>query len=951
MKAHRTRGRRTGPAESDTGWRGSPALGIFLAGVLTAAAVNACARNPSPASIVDLRCENRVELLGADTKSPTLSWRLESAERSLTQAAFRVQVALSEAGLESASGRVWDSGRKPAAQDSWVRYDGPELAPGTGYFWRVRVWDGHGRPTPWSAASTFVTGLASPPDWSGARWIAYEELPAALRLVPGVHGSGDDLGETALRRPVVPLFRKEFEPRGEIVRALVYVSGLGHYELTVNGRRAAESFLAPGWTAYQRSCLYNIYDVTSLLNEGRNALGLIVGNGFFNINRERYRKLVIAYGMPMALLKMKIEYRSGESDVFVSGPDWRTAPSPVTYASIYGGEDCDARLEQPGWDKPGFNDASWKPAVVVDGPGGRLKPEVDYPLKVMEEIGARDIRRPKPGIIVFDFGQNASGIVRVRLRGRAGQPVKITPGELLGKDGRVNQKASGGPCFWTYTLRGGGEETWSPRFSYYGFRYAQVEGAVPAAGGGAGGAAEILDIRRLHTRNSAPPTGDFECSNELFNRIYRLILWAVRSNLASVPTDCPHREKLGWLEQTHLMGASIQYNFDIHNLYSKLVDDMIEAQLESGLVPDIAPEFVPFEGGFRDSAEWGSASVILPWLIYQWYDDRRAMERAYPMMTKYVAYLGSRARGHLLTEGLGDWCDLGPKPPGYSQLTPLGLTATATYFYDLRLLARMAGILGRPAEASGFERLADEVKTAFNTEYFRAGSDSYATGSQTSLAMPLCVGLVEDRDRSDVFESLVRTIREGGNALTAGDVGFHYLVQALEDGGASELIFEMNSRTDVPGYGYQLAKGATALTESWPAREDVSNNHLMLGHIMEWLYSGLAGIRQAEDSRGFRKIIIAPNPVGDITWARARYHSIRGDISCSWKREADGFSLDLEVPPGAQARVFLPAARDARVIEGGRPIAEDAEIRSLGWRDGRIALDVGSGNYRFKTAR
>ena len=938
---------RTRLGKTEAGKRGAFVVRVFLAGLVVAAGTS-CARKPGSVSAVDLRCENRVGLLGVDTKSPTFSWTLASSGRNQSQTAYRIQVAASAAGFESGTGRVWDSGKRPLSQDLFAAYDGPELEPGTEYFWRVRVWDGRGRPASWSPASTFVTGLAKPDDWSGARWIAHEELPGSLQLVPGVHGSGDGLGEIARRRPVGPLFRKDFEARGDIVKALVFVSGLGHYGLTVNGRRAAETFLAPGWTAYQTSCLYNVYDVTGLVAKGRNALGLIVGNGFYNINRERYRKLVIAYGMPMALLKMKIDYRSGESDVLVSGPDWKTAPSAVTYSSIYGGEDYDARLEQPGWDTPAFADSSWKAAIVVDGPGGRLKPEIDHPLKVMEEIAAAGVTHPKPGITVFDFGQNASGIIRVRLAGNSGQSVKITPGELLGPDGLVDQRASGEPCFWTYSLKGDGEETWSPRFTYYGFRYAQVEGA---GSGNAGGAPEILDIRLLHTRNSAPRTGDFECSNELFNRIYRLILWAIRSNLASVLTDCPHREKLGWLEQTHLMGASVQYNFDIHNLYNKLVDDMIEAQLENGLVPDIAPEFVPFEGGFRDSAEWGSASIILPWLIYEWYGDRSAMERAYPMMTRYATYLGGRARGHLLTEGLGDWYDLGPKPPGSSQLTPLGLTATAIYYYDLKLLSRMSEILGRPEEALEYEQLAGAVKTAFNKEYFRGEGASYATGSQTSLAMPLCVGLVEVKYRRAVFQTLVRSILESGNALTAGDVGFHYLVKALEDGGASELIFEMNSRSDAPGYGYQLAKGATALTESWPAREDVSNNHLMLGHIMEWLYSGLAGIRQAEDSQGFRKIIIAPNPVGDITWTRARYRSVRGDISCSWKLEGGGLSLDLEIPPGAQARVLIPAARDARVFEGGRPITDETEIHSLGWEDGRVTLDIGSGKYRFTTAR
>lgn len=934
-------------------WRGRSRTGLAAWPLLVCliAAGTSCAGKPSSASVVDLRCENRERLLGADTKGPAFSWRVVSPERNQVQAANQIQVGRSAESLETGRTALWDSGKRASSRSPFVRYEGTELESGAGYYWRVRVWDGRGRPTAWSATSFFVTGLAKTADWSGARWIAYEELPDSRKLVPGVHGAGDNLGELAKQRPVVPLFRKEFEARDGIVRALIFVSGLGHYELSVNGRRVGGGFLSPGWTDYRKSCLYNSYDVTSLVSRGRNAVGLIAGNGFFNIDRERYRKLVIAYGMPMAILKMQIDYASGARETIVSGPDWKTAPSPVTYSSIYGGEDYDARLEQPGWDGPSFGDSSWKAAISVSGPGGRLNPEIDYPLQVMEEIAVRKIAQPKPGICVYDFGQNASGIIRLRLEGSPGQSVRISPGELLGKDGLVNQRASGEPYYWTYTLKGEGEETWSPRFTYYGFRYAQIEGAVPAGSADKGGTPRILDLHLLHTRNSASEAGSFECSNELFNRIYRLILWAIKSNLASVPTDCPHREKLGWLEQTHLMGASIQYNFDIHNLYDKLVDDMVGAQLENGLVPDIAPEYVPFEGGFRDSPEWGSASVILPWLIYRWYGDRSAMERAYPMMTKYAAYLGGKARGGLLSDGLGDWCDLGPKPPGYSQLTPLGLTATAIYYYDLTLLARMARLLGRAEEAPGFERLADEVRAAFNREYFRPGSQSYATGSQTSLAMSLCVGLVEEKNRHGVFESLVRSIREGGNALTAGDVGFHYLIEALEAGGASELIYEMNNRSDVPGYGYQLAKGATALTESWPAREDVSNNHMMLGHIMEWLFSGLAGIRQAEDSSGFRKLVIAPNPVGDITWARASYRSPYGDISSSWRFEPSGFYLDVEIPAGAEARIILPAGPASRIFEGGRPMAESKDIKALERTDGRAVLEIGSGKYRFESRR
>jgi hypothetical protein len=906
-----------------------------------------CSSRQGTLSVAGLKCENLANPVGIRSDRPFFSWELASVERGQNQTAFQVRVASSSDLMNNGEADLWDSGKRRSSENLFVGYEGKELVPGTEFFWRVRVWDQNGRASGWSETASFVTGLPGPPDWSGAGWIAYEKLPDSMKLVPGVHGSGDHLGDVARRRPVVPQFRKEFHAGEDLKKALVFVSGLGHYELRLNGRKVGDRFLSPGWTDYRRSCLYNTYDVTPLLQKGRNAVGIIVGNGFFHINRERYRKLVIAYGMPMFILKLQLDYQSGKRQTVVSSPDWKTVPSPIVFSSIYGGEDYDARLEHSGWDEPGFDDTSWMNAVTVSGPGGKLRPEQGHPLRVMEEIGAKTVKEPKKSVFIYDFGQNASGIIRLKVKGPKGQRILITPAELLTRDGLADQRASGAPYSFSYTLKGEGEESWTPRFTYYGFRYAQVEGAVPGANESDAGLPVMLDLALLHTRNSSPAAGSFQCSNPLFNRIYELINWAVKSNLASVPTDCPHREKLGWLEQTHLMGGSIQSNFEILSLYNKLIDDIIEAQLEDGLIPDIAPEYVPFEGGFRDSPEWGSAGVILPWLIYKWYGDRSAMERAYPTMKKYAAYLQGRAVNHILSHGLGDWYDLGPNPPGPSQLTPLGLTATAIYYYDLTLLAETAALLGRAEDALNFRNLARDVRKAFNREFFDAERKIYATGSQTSNAMPLVLGLVEEADREAVFRNLVRSIREGGNALTAGDVGYHYLVKALDHGGASDLIFEMNSRSDVPGYGYQLAKGATALTESWPAREDVSNNHMMLGHIMEWLYAGLAGIRQADDSFGFKRIIIRPQPVGDIAWVKANHRSLYGNIRSDWKIEDGKFSLEVDIPVNCRALISLPCGDPAAVMESGRPVGQSRDIRLLGITDGRIVIEVGSGTYWF----
>jgi len=917
------------------------------AAVLVAFAFLACSPGSDAIRVVNLSCDNRPDATGVSVVWPVFGWEVASGERGQGQRACRILVATSAALLDAGRADVWDSGRLVTPQSAFVAYKGKRLDPGQVHYWKVGVWGKHGRKPVWSEPSRFTTELANPEDWSGAKWIAYEELPDSLKVIPGVHGNGDDLGDRGLKRPVVPVFRKDFEVRDDPVeRALVFVSGLGHYELRLNGRAAGDSFLAPGWTDYRKTCLYNTHDVMGILKPGKNAIGVAVGNGFFNVNRERYHKLVIAYGFPMVIVKLDILYASGRRETVISDSDWRTAPSPITFTSIYGGEDYDARLEQPGWDDASFVESSWRNAIAVTGPGGRLEPEREFPLEVMDEIGVKTIAEPRPGVFVYDFGQSASGIVALKVRGKRGATVTISPGELLNDDGTVDQRASGSPYRLSYVLKGEADETWRPRFTYYGFRYAQVEGAVPEGEDGSADAPRILGLAMLHTRNSSPTVGSFSCSKELFNRTFTLIDWAIRSNLASVPTDCPHREKLGWLEQTHLMGGSIQYNYRILTLYQKLVRDMMEAQLEDGLVPDIAPELVPFVEGFRDSPEWGSASVILPWLLREWYGDLETMDSAYPMMKRYVEYLATKADGHILSHGLGDWYDLGPNPPGEAQLTPKAVTATAVFYRDLDLLSKMAAMLKKTGEAADLRRRAGEVKRAFNAKFYDATAKAYSTGSQTAFAMPLHFGMVDETDKTDVLRNLIRSIRDGGGALTAGDIGFDYLLKALEAGGASDLIYEMNAREDVPGYGFQLAKGATALTESWAARTDVSNNHMMLGHLMEWFYSGLAGIRQAAGSAGFETIEIKPHPVGDIAWVKARYHSIRGEIVSDW-RISDRFYADVTIPANAKAFVHIPASSESAVMESGVRAARAAGVKFVGMKGGRAVFAVGSGEYHF----
>ncbi len=864
--------------------------------------------------VSSLRCEYRKNPFGIVEPRPRLSWEIQSTGKDIVQTAYRIIVASDPGLLSENQGDIWDSKKVSSTDAVNVRYDGKRLLPGGTYYWKVMVWDNKGNSSPYSDISFWQMGLPDKADWQGATWIAFQELPDSSVIVPFAHGNGQKAWGD--RPDVLPQFRKTFEIRKQLKSATVFISGLGQFELSVNGQKTGDHFLDPAWAQYSKQAQYVTFDITRQLQQGENVLGVMLGNGFYYIPGERYRKLTGAYGYPKMIALVTVKYRDGTSEIIVSNSSWKTTTSPIYFSSIYGGEDYDANQEQAGWNKPGFDDRSWSNALSTKGPG-KMTPQIAEPVKQFEQFRPVSKKLLRPGVWIYDLGQNFSGIPAIEVEGQKGDTIRMYVSELINEDGSANQKATGSPHYYTYVLNGRGIEKWQPRFTYYGFRYIQVEGASPNGEDNTSRLPVIRDIRGIHIRNSAETIGEFSSSSELFNKTNELIKWAIKSNLASVVTDCPHREKLGWLEQTHLMGTSIQYNFDIAALYEKVIRDMMQAQTTDGMVPDIAPEYVQFGGGFRDSPEWGSAAVILPWYTYQWYGDKSVLEMAYPMMKKYVAYLRSKSGNHIISYGLGDWFDIGPGSPGVSQLTPLGVTATAMYYYDLTILVKGADLLDKKDEAKQFQDLASAVKTAFNNKYFDESRKQYASGSQTANAIAICVGLVDPAYKDAVLESLIKDLRSRNNALTAGDVGYRYVLRALEDAGRSDVIYDMNSRDDVPGYGYQLKKGATALTESWQAFENVSNNHLMLGHLMEWFYSGLCGIRQKEGSVGFKEIEIKPQPVGDIKYARASYKSVNGRIAVNWTKESDKFHLSVIIPVNTVATVYFPPASKKAPVKLG----------------------------------
>lgn len=763
-------------------------------------------------------------------------------------------------------------------------------------------------------------------------------------------------GEPAVTHAALPLFRRALTIAKPVRRATAAVCGLGFHELRINGEKVSRDELEPGWTNYRKTCLASVYDVTLLLSQGDNVLGIMLGNGMYNVRGGRYTKFRGSFGEPKLTLVLHVEYVDGTTESVTSDQSWRCASGPVLFSCIFGGEDYDARRELDGWDRSGFDATAWTPAKRVDGPGGRVTTRLVPPILAMETFTPVKIAHPRPGIYVYDLGQNFSGWPKLTLSGPAGSRVKLVPGELLGADGLVSQRSSGGPVWFSYILKGKGHETWRPRFTYYGFRYVQVEGAEPVSE-----TAVAVESPRVHALTgeflypSSEIVGRFVCANSDVNRVHDLILSAIKSNFKSVLTDCPHREKLGWLECSHLLAGCFMYNFDCARFYQKIAGDMREAQLDNGMVPDIAPEYTLFGAGFRDSPEWGSAMVIAPWRAYRMYGDVDILRENYESMQRYVAYLGRKASGHIVAHGLGDWYDIGPGSPGPSKLTSLGLTSTGVYYQNIEILRQTAALLGKDEDVRTYAQLANDVQVAFNATFFRPAENHYDRNSQTGNSMPLFLGVVPPVRQAAVLENVVESIRANGNRVTAGDVGFYYVVQALLDGGRSDVLYDMLCQTDGPGYMYQLQKGATSLTEAWDTNPGSSQNHCMLGHIEEWFYSGLLGIRAAVP--GFKQIIIKPAMPADLAWAAGHYDCVYGRIASRWERGCDRatratacpLTMNVTIPPNTTATVYVPAKDLGSVSESGRPVATAAGVTFLRMEGGACVCTVGSGTYMFRS--
>lgn len=902
-------------------------------------------------AVTNLTCNSATNPLAINPKGINFSWQLESKDFNVSQTAYQLLVASSEEKLNQNEGDVWDSGKVVSNKSQDVKYNGKIVKSETKYFWKVRVWSNNKKASGWSKTAYFRTQPSNlNPTWIGAITKANSHLPEGrnyhtVTFKKEKRQAIIDASDSLSRRSIQ--LRKPFTISKKIKEAVISISGLGHYELTLNGKKVGNSEFAPLWTDYDKTVYYNTYEINAKdLPKGENVIGVLLGNGMYNMLAERYAKFFVSFGPPTLFLKMKVVYEDGSEQIIKTDSTWKYAKSPITFNSIFGGEDYNANLEQKGWDSANFNDTNWKAVVIQEAPKGVLRAQQTPDVKVEEQFAVKAVTEPLVGVRVFNMGQNLSGFPTIKVKGKKGQTVRIWVGEGLNDDGTVGQGRSGKPYYYDYTFKGEGVEEWQPKFSYYGYQYIQIEGvnykevkdaSLPT----------IVDLKSNFIYNSAGTAGSFTSSNEIFNKAHELINNAIKSNFQSVLTDCPHREKLGWLEESHLNGPGLIYNYNLKNYIPGIMQNIADAQRENGMIPTIAPEYVVFGGDFTDSPEWGVAGVILPWMYYEYYGDDSLLKEYYPVMKKYVDYLTSMAKDGIVSYGLGDWYDYGEHAAGYSKNSPIALSATSHYCFGVDLLAKAAKLLNKKEDAVTYENLAISVKNAFNGKFFDERTKQYGTGSQFSNAVPLFMGMVASENKQAVLDNLVNDIKARNYRLTTGDVGNRYLFQVLARNGLNDVMYKMHNHYDAPGYGFQIKFGLTTLTEQWDPRKGNSWNHFMLGQIEEWFYRSLVGIVLDEANPGFTHFFLQPEIVGDMTFAKGTYHSVFGEIASEWEKKEDKLVFKFTIPANTTATLKLPVAKNTVIKVNGKKLSNSKTLQN---EEGKTTFDLGSGIYVVECA-
>lgn len=874
------------------------------------------------------------------------SWTLESKARAVTQTAYEIQVASDSNKLMRGAADVWQCTQTASDRQTGIACRSDKLKPGSKYYWRARVWDGTGRPSPWSAAHIFLTGLDQAAGLRG-KWIM---------APPGMDAS-------------LPLLRKVWRLQKQVRSAVISISAPGYFELHLNGRKIGNEVLQPAQTNYEAYALYVSYDITGYLKKGGNVLGVMLGNGWFNQNKV-WQKGGYSYGRPVLYVQLHLHNMDGSEEILVSDESWSCFPGPIVSSNVYEGEYYDARKEVPYWSSYPAALHQWRSAVLADKAPPALRRQTIISERRIEELRPVKVHSDTTGRYIFDFGQNFSGWVRLKITGQRGQTIKMRFSEELGKNGLPDLSSTG--SFATgieqsmaYTCKGGKTEIWEPRFSYHGFRYVEVTGEMKPAK-----PEELLTAIVVH--NDLEPAGDFECADEQVNRLHQMAKWTLRSNLHGLPTDCPAREKCGWLGDAHTITPMSVYNYDMQAFWIKYLHDVRSSSQpvvnsrfnnkNQGVASrtGLKPEGVPFmiapgkRTGGAASIDWGTAVVQIPWFLYLYYGDTTVLKEFYPDMQQWIQYCrDSLVHDNIVYEGLGDWC-----PPTGRIDCPVPLSSTAFHYRDLELMARIAVILQLADDGRLYDSLRTSVKKAFYNQFYNTSKATF--GNITANALALDFGLSHENNQQTLSDSIAHYIRnEKKTFLNVGIFGLSRVFPALASGKNDKAIYDVLTKKGFNSFAHMwTGYGATTLWEvlptgsyyesgnRWALRQ--SHNHPMQAGYDAWFFEGVLGITPDPSKPGFRKVILTPRLTGQLAWATGNYRSVYGVISSAWKNRSGSFSWNVTIPPNCTAKLKFPANRGGTVYESGRPVQSSMLVSCQGNPQSGFTVEIASGTYYFE---
>lgn len=908
-----------------------------------------CSAQTQPIKVQKLLCEAGADSGAIDILQPRLSWQLSSGQRSVLQTAYRILVSSTSENAVKNIGDLWDSRKQKSQQSILVPYDGIPLKSGQDCYWKVIVWTNAGDSSGWSQPAHWRMGLLQPSDWK-AQWIGYDGVFSPLE-------KPDD----RFTRVVARYLRKEFEAKKSIKKAIAYISGVGLYELYMNGKKIGNQVLAPGPTDYARRVFYNNFDVTPQIKQGANAIGVILGNGRFVPIRQHLEDTTnncVNYGFPKLLMQLQIIYENGQTELVTSDSSWMiSGDGPIIANNEYDGEEYDATKEFRNWSRAGFRtDARWRPVQQVSPAAPVVQAQLNPPIRVTEILKPGSITSPRPGVYIFDMKQNMVGWVKLRVKGARGTAVKLRFAERLQDNGMIYTENLGDARVTDiYTLKGTGPESFEPRFTYHGFRFVEVTGFP--------GKPVLEDIEGKVVHDALEENGVFESSNDVLNRTYHNMYWGIRGNYRGIPTDCPQRdERMGWLGDRAAVGTGESYMFNTHLFYSKWMQDIEDAQNEAGSIPDVAPAYWRM---YTDNTTWPAAYVYNLRMIYQQYGDDVPIRQHYSSIKKWLGFLKERfMKDYIITENTyGDWC----VPPETLTLifsndstrkTPGDYLSTAFYYDMIKIMEGFARITGNREDEQTFREDGKKLKEKFNEKFLNRDKNYYANNTTTANVLALAFDLVPEDLRPAVFEQVVdKTMREAKGHITTGLVGIQQLMRTLTNNGRPDIAYELATTTTYPSWGYMLTQGATTIWELWngntanPAMNS-ANHVMMIGDLLTWYYENLGGIKAGQP--GFSQIIMKPLINDDLKYVLASHQSPYGMIGSHWEKNGAAFSWSITIPANTRAKVYLPAKSADRVKEGKKELKEikdkdiNKDINVTGREGEYLVLEIGSGDYHFR---